>query len=160
MFDNPVYQSVPNDEVCWCARSHCENIGEARDNGCTNSVKRLAWGSIGGAKVIKLISEVTGHALNLVLLVDCVRCPFAFVLLPNIAKADPSEMKMTFLACTLRSWIVLVEQRRSSVKAALLTSRRMFARWNTRIGHRLRSTSLFSGHYVVLLLEDICPALC
>eukprot|EP00983_Pelagomonas_calceolata_P046801 1140343-Pelagomonas_calceolata.AAC.2 len=67
MFDDPVHHNVPNDDVCWCARSNCKNLGEARDNGCMDNVKRLTWGSIGGVQVIKLISEVTGHALNLML---------------------------------------------------------------------------------------------
>eukprot|EP00983_Pelagomonas_calceolata_P111499 1159788-Pelagomonas_calceolata.AAC.2 len=67
MFDNPVYHGIPNDEVRWCARSNCKSIGKARDNGCTDNVKRLTWGGIGGVKVIKLISEVTVHALNLML---------------------------------------------------------------------------------------------
>eukprot|EP00983_Pelagomonas_calceolata_P052588 1142912-Pelagomonas_calceolata.AAC.2 len=40
-------------------------VGKAGDNGCTDNVKCLTWGSIGRVKFIKLISEVTGHALNL-----------------------------------------------------------------------------------------------
>eukprot|EP00983_Pelagomonas_calceolata_P033788 1058518-Pelagomonas_calceolata.AAC.1 len=67
MFDNPVYHSVPDGEVCWRAGSNCKSIGLARDNGCTDNVKHLPRGSIGGVKVIKLISEVAGHALNLML---------------------------------------------------------------------------------------------
>eukprot|EP00983_Pelagomonas_calceolata_P104113 1158987-Pelagomonas_calceolata.AAC.3 len=57
----------PSDQVCWCAGSNCESIGKAMDNGCTDTVKRLTWGSIGGVMVIELISEVTGHVLILVL---------------------------------------------------------------------------------------------
>ena len=44
MFDNPVYHWVPSDEVCWCAGSTCKSIGEARDNGCTDNIKRFDMG--------------------------------------------------------------------------------------------------------------------
>eukprot|EP00983_Pelagomonas_calceolata_P020913 657257-Pelagomonas_calceolata.AAC.1 len=67
MFDNHVYHGIPNDKACWCARNDCKSIDKARDNGCMDNVKRLTWGSIEGVKMIKLIFEVTGHALNLML---------------------------------------------------------------------------------------------
>eukprot|EP00983_Pelagomonas_calceolata_P084933 1156457-Pelagomonas_calceolata.AAC.2 len=49
MFDNPVYHGVQNNEVCWCARSNCKSVVKARDNVCTDDVKRLTWGSMGGS---------------------------------------------------------------------------------------------------------------
>eukprot|EP00983_Pelagomonas_calceolata_P049576 1141572-Pelagomonas_calceolata.AAC.4 len=53
--------------VLFQSLSNCKSIGKARNNGCTDNIKRLTWGSIGGVKFIKLIYEVTGHALNLML---------------------------------------------------------------------------------------------